>query len=242
VRSDRSNESASAFDEGAKYNGIAIARRTIKLSLPPQLTKGSFLAALVIQTYRAILSLAVRAVIFVGIRPNTLTAVSLVFAIVSGAAAAAGSFKLSSAAFLLSGLCDLLDGPTARAMGESNRFGALLDSTIDRISDAGPFVGLVIFYSGTGWPAVVPCLTILSAFTVSYIRARAESLDVILPFLWMRRAERLLLTCFILILGDVDIPGVQLPAPVVLIGIGIVGALSVGGAITAMRSAQGLMK
>jgi CDP-diacylglycerol---glycerol-3-phosphate 3-phosphatidyltransferase len=205
-------------------------------------TAVSIVPVSVLRFYHAAVLIGVRVVIFLRIRPNTLTLISLAFAILSGIAAAKGYFKLSAFELLLSGICDLLDGPTARATGENTRFGALLDSTVDRVSDAAPLVGLVLFYSQYGWPAVIPCLVILSAFTVSYIRARAEALHVILPFLWMRRAERLLLICCALCFGNLDITGIDIPAPFVMIGISIVGVLSIGGAITAMRQAYVLMK
>lgn len=183
-----------------------------------------------------------QSVIALGIRPNTLTLISFVLAVTSGFAAANGMFPFAGWMFLLSGLCDLLDGPTARATSQSTLFGALLDSTIDRLSDAAPLLGLVYFYSGVGRLAVIPCLVIMIAFTVSYIRARAESLGAQLPFLWMRRAERLLLISGSLFLGDMSLPGANFPAPIVLIGISLVGLLSVGGALVAMKSAYKLMK
>jgi CDP-diacylglycerol---glycerol-3-phosphate 3-phosphatidyltransferase len=195
-----------------------------------------------VRVFQTFVSGCVRGIVILGIRPNTLTLISLVLAAISGYAAAEGFFRIAGSMFLLSGLCDLLDGATARAIGGSTLFGALLDSTIDRVSDAAPLVGLVFFYSAHGWLAVIPCLVIPTVFTVSYIRARAESLGAKLPFLWMRRAERLLLITVALFFGQVGLPGVTIPAPIVLIGVSLVGLLSVGGALIAMKSAYTLMK
>lgn len=87
-----------------------------------------------------------------GVTPNTLTLLSLVPALVSGLFAAYGAFGWATLFLLLSGVVDMLDGPLARSTGTVSRFGALLDSTIDRITDAAPLLGLTVFYAHpAGW-------------------------------------------------------------------------------------------
>ena len=154
-----------------------------------------------------------------GVRPNILTWCSLLPAIASGIAAAWGAFYIATALLLLSALCDFFDGPLARVSGTVSRMGALLDSTIDRLVDAAPFLGLIVFYSRADGAALVPALALLGGYTVSYVRARAEALDIVLPQLWMRRPERLLLTGLALMLVDIDLPTIEVPMTLVIISV-----------------------
>lgn len=169
-----------------------------------------------------------------GVTPNTLTLLSLVPALVSGVLAAYGALGWATLFLLLSGVFDMLDGPLARSTGTVSRYGALLDSTVDRITDAAPLLGLTVFYATSGWMAVVPAFTLLAAYTVSYVRARCEGLKVQLPPLWMRRGDRMVLIALSLLLGVVS------PA-ITLGGIGLVGVLSLLAAADALRVARNVI-
>jgi CDP-diacylglycerol--glycerol-3-phosphate 3-phosphatidyltransferase len=92
-------------------------------------------------------------------------------------------------------LSDLFDGAVARASnkGES-KWGALLDSTLDRFSDAAIFIGALLFYIESSDPLVVVLLVAVSAsFMVSYIKARAESLSIACNGGVAERSERLII-------------------------------------------------
>lgn len=169
-----------------------------------------------------------------GVTPNTLTLLSLVPALVSGVLAAYGALGWATLFLLLSGVFDMLDGPLTRSTGTVSRYGALLDSTVDRITDAAPLLGLTVFYATSGWMAVVPAFTLLAAYTVSYVRARCEGLKVQLPPLWMRRGDRMVLIALSLLLGVVS------PA-ITLGGIGLVGVLSLLAAADALRVARNVI-
>ncbi|KAF0126814.1 MAG: CDP-alcohol-phosphatidyltransferase [Xanthobacteraceae bacterium] len=174
-----------------------------------------------------------RALSRTGATPNALTVFSLVPALLAAVFAAYGAFGWSVVFMLLSGIMDLLDGPLARATGRSSRFGALLDSTLDRISDALPLIGLTIFFAreGWGWAAAIPSFALLTGYTVSYVRARCEGLAIALPPLWMRRGDRIVLVAVSLLAGMI--------APVlVLIGTAIAGLLSLLAATDALRVAH----
>jgi CDP-diacylglycerol--glycerol-3-phosphate 3-phosphatidyltransferase len=174
-----------------------------------------------------------------GITPNMLTGFSLLPALASGLAAAAGAFPAAGLLLLASGACDLLDGPLARASGRTTRYGALLDSTLDRLSDAAPLVGLVAFYAPAGAYAAVPAIALAGGFAIPYVRARAEGLGVTLPRLWMRRADRLLLTVLALLLGVVGIPGAGIEAPLTLALVGVMAVLNLAATASAIRAARG---
>jgi CDP-diacylglycerol--glycerol-3-phosphate 3-phosphatidyltransferase len=166
-----------------------------------------------------------------GVTPNSMTLMSLVPAVLSGVFAAYGALGWAAVFLLLSGVFDMLDGPLARSTGTVSRYGALLDSTVDRITDAAPLLGLTVFYASSGWMAVVPAFTLLAAYTVSYVRARCEGLKVQLPPLWMRRGDRMVLIALALLLGVVALP-------LTLIGVGLTGLLSALAAADALRVAR----
>jgi CDP-diacylglycerol--glycerol-3-phosphate 3-phosphatidyltransferase len=103
--------------------------------------------------------------------------------------------------FLLS---DLFDGTMARLDGsQGSRFGALLDSTLDRISDALIIFALIIWVESGGLKAgatffdasemtVLLLFSLLTGFLISYIRARAEALGIRCDVGIAERPERLI--------------------------------------------------
>ncbi len=100
---------------------------------------------------------------------------------VMGAALLATAQPAAALAMLLLGtLCDTLDGQIARAAGGGTRFGAFLDSTLDRVSDAALAVAAIQL--GATLPDAVlyegGVVLLVASFLVSYIRAKAESLGV----------------------------------------------------------------
>ncbi|KQZ70121.1 phosphatidylinositol phosphate synthase [Nocardioides sp. Root151] len=74
---------------------------------------------------------------------------------------------------------DLIDGHMARVTGKTNRFGAFLDSTLDRIGDGAIFGGLVLYYAGPGDSRlylVLSLLCLVMGSVTSYARAKAEGM------------------------------------------------------------------
>ena len=116
-----------------------------------------------------------------GVSPNTLTIFG--FCINFGVAwfVSQGHFVWGGILILAAGIFDLLDGAVARMTGRVTKFGALLDSTLDRYSEAVILFGLLWYYA---WkPDVsIECLlifaTIVGSLLVSYVRARAEGLNL----------------------------------------------------------------
>lgn len=74
---------------------------------------------------------------------------------------------------------DLIDGQMSRLTGKTNRFGAFLDSTLDRIGDGAIFAGLALYFAGPGDSRLYLVLTlvclVMGAVT-SYARAKAEGM------------------------------------------------------------------
>ena len=89
---------------------------------------------------------------------------------------------------------DLIDGHMARLTGKTNKFGAFLDSTLDRIGDGAIFAGLALYFAGPGDSDLYLVLTlvclVMGAVT-SYARARAEGLGFQAKVGIAERADRL---------------------------------------------------
>ena len=129
-----------------------------------------------------------------GVSPTMLTAAGLA---VAGAAAYLVTEKMLLAAgivLLASGLFDMLDGAVARLSGRESRFGALLDSTADRVAEIGLFAALAILFQREGEAiGAALCFAALGgSMTVSYLRARGEALGVSAMGGVMTRPERVL--------------------------------------------------
>jgi CDP-diacylglycerol--glycerol-3-phosphate 3-phosphatidyltransferase/CDP-diacylglycerol--inositol 3-phosphatidyltransferase len=89
---------------------------------------------------------------------------------------------------------DLIDGHMARLSGTSSKWGAFLDSTLDRIGDAAIFGGLVMYYVGPGDDDLLAALALyclVMGSVTSYARARAESLGMEAKGGLAERADRL---------------------------------------------------
>ena len=152
-----------------------------------------------------------------GIRADHLSALGLVLSVGAGLAFFEGWFRWGALLMAFSGLCDVLDGQLARRAGTVSRFGAFLDSTLDRLSEGLVLIGLAGFYISNlvelsldpllvaqqvargleprTWAAVAltAVVALLASFMVSYTRARAEGLGVQCKVGWFERPERLAL-------------------------------------------------
>lgn len=96
---------------------------------------------------------------------------------------------------LTGGLFDVLDGVVARVNGRSSHFGAFLDSVLDRYSDALILLGIGWnLYDRNNLTGVVLCAgTLVGAFLISYVRARAEGLGKSCKNGLLERPERVVL-------------------------------------------------
>ena len=105
----------------------------------------------------------------------------------------------------LSGLFDLLDGSLARFNKQATTFGAILDSTVDRISEAAIFCGLLFYFmsKGSNLEIILIFLVIVGSFLVSYVRARAEGLKLECKVGWFTRAERVVVLTIGLLLNQI---------------------------------------
>ena len=90
---------------------------------------------------------------------------------------------------------DLLDGAVARASGRTTKFGAVLDSTCDRIADSAVFAGIGWYYAEhyQPWMLAAALLCLVLGSVTSYIRARAEAAGLTATVGIAERADRLII-------------------------------------------------
>jgi len=141
------------------------------------------------------------------LKPNTLTFIELAISIGAAYAIVTGYFLLGGILVLVSGLFDLLDGALARFTKQSTKFGAILDSTIDRLSEAAIFCGLLVWYMPkvATLEIVLIFAALIGSFLVSYIRARAEGLGLECRVGLFTRAERVIVLAVGLLVNQVFI-------------------------------------
>ncbi len=132
-----------------------------------------------------------------GLSPNIITLLTLLFSIFALLSIALYSSTILLFLFiLLSSIMDVLDGAVARASGKTTRFGAFLDSTVDRFADA------LIIYSlkFLGFSIDLVFILIILSFMISYTRSRAESLGIKMEGVGLiERAERLIIIMLIVL-------------------------------------------
>ncbi len=144
-----------------------------------------------------------------GIHPNAITVLSLFPTAIAALLAARGYFFLAGVMLLIGAPLDALDGAVARATNQQSRFGALLDSTVDRYADAFMFFGLAFYFAEQQQLAAMALsiAALIGAIAVSYVRARAEGLDIgSIREGWFDRVLRILVLIAALLTGWV-VPG-----------------------------------
>jgi len=138
----------------------------------------------------------VRGMLAIGLRADHLTVLGFVLSLGAGVAFAIGKFRVAATIATFAGICDILDGQLARLGGRVTRFGAFLDSTLDRIAEAALFVGIAWYYMAQlvdmtvnpgrvmanlehnlypitfAFIALFAILGLVGSFMVSYTRAR----------------------------------------------------------------------
>jgi CDP-diacylglycerol---glycerol-3-phosphate 3-phosphatidyltransferase len=137
-----------------------------------------------------------RALLRAGVSPNVVTVVGTVGVVVAAVTLATrGHLWIAALVITACALTDMLDGAMARARGTTSRFGALLDSTMDRLADGAVFGALAYWLATTDqWANLTACLIcLIVGQVVSYVKARAEGLGLSANVGIAERFERLII-------------------------------------------------
>jgi len=137
-----------------------------------------------------------RALVRAGVSADAVTIAGTVGVVIASVAfAARGQLVAATVVITLCALLDVLDGAMARARGTTSRFGALLDSVMDRVADGAVF-GCVAWWLATSGQRVLAAVTLICLVggqVVSYVKARAEALGFQCDVGIAERMERLIL-------------------------------------------------
>ena len=126
-----------------------------------------------------------------GLGPDFYNFAGLALGAGAGGAVALGALEAGGWLLALSGVCDILDGRIARALGVASRYGAFIDSALDRFIELFVFLGLAFFARGSRHGATAATLAMGASMLVSYTRAMGESLGASCTGGLMQRGERL---------------------------------------------------
>ena len=155
----------------------------------------------------AVIDPIVRVLVSVGVTPAFITTVGLLGNILAAGLIVQGELLAGGIVVLLASALDMLDGALARTTGTASRFGAMYDSVLDRFSEAVVLFGIAwyAFDQQNREQVVLTFAAVVGSLMVSYVRARAEGLNLQLRDGIFTRAERVVLTGAMLILGQLTI-------------------------------------
>ncbi|GLW34799.1 phosphatidylinositol phosphate synthase [Actinoplanes regularis] len=158
------------------------------------------MAKIVQVTARAVVSYGVnpvaRFLLKIGVTPNAVTIAGTVGVLIGSYFGARGHLLAGTVIVTACALTDALDGTMARMRGGTGRFGALLDSSMDRLADGAVFGAVAYYLAGQGNPyggLVAALISLVAGQVVSYVKARAQSLGLNADVGLAERLERLLI-------------------------------------------------
>lgn len=163
------------------------------------------------------------------IHPHVVTASGFFLSVITAWLFWKGYMFLGGITLILSGACDVLDGRLARNTNRTSRFGAVLDSTVDRYSEIFVFMGLAAYFHSAGLSAIV-ILAMAGSLLTSYVRARAEALGLECKIGLMQRPERVTFIAVGAIIGALFdlVFGTQQPLlKLAVVGIAVLGNITV---------------
>lgn len=166
----------------------------------------------------------------VGKNPNIISILASLIGLVSAYYFMQGRSATGGLILLLSGILDTLDGTVARLGERDSKFGATLDSTLDRYVEMFVFMGIVYHFKDTPmffWAF----LALMGSVMVSYVRARAQSLGIQKLVGLVQRFERFMILTIAAVLNPL---GVQYWGSEIILEIALI-ILAIGTNITALQ-------
>jgi CDP-diacylglycerol---glycerol-3-phosphate 3-phosphatidyltransferase len=148
--------------------------------------------------------------------PNAVTWTGFAITLVAALLIVLEYFLAAGILVIVAGVFDMLDGALARLTGRVTKFGAILDSTLDRLSEAALLLALLAVFVTDGRVAMslLVGFALLGSLLVSYIRARMEGLGIEGRAGIFTRPERVAVMALGLLLARYDL---ALPAALALV-------------------------
>lgn len=127
------------------------------------------------------------------VTPNWLTTMGMLFTAAAMVAVALGEPLIGGFVLIAGGLMDTFDGAVARATGRSTPFGGFYDSVSDRVSDGLILGGMAFWLRDEPRLFALAVVALVGAEVTSYVRAKAEAIDLDCSVGILERAERAML-------------------------------------------------
>ena len=142
---------------------------------------------------------AVRLLAKTSVTPSAITWFGFLLALGAASLITTGHIFAAGFIVLIAGFFDILDGALARHTNRTTRFGAILDSTLDRLSEAVLLLAILLLYARDQLvtQTLLAGIALLGSLLVSYIRARTEALGLKCRVGLFTRTERVV----VLVLG-----------------------------------------
>jgi CDP-diacylglycerol--glycerol-3-phosphate 3-phosphatidyltransferase len=158
----------------------------------------------VVNGFLTVIEPIARLLINLKVHPHVITFAGLFLSILAFNFFRLGLFFYAGLVVILAGMCDVLDGRLARDTKTITKFGALMDSTIDRYSEVLMFLGIAMFFHDRqSYVVYLIIFAITGSFMVSYTRARAEGLGIECKIGLMQRPERVTYLAIGALLGSI---------------------------------------
>jgi CDP-diacylglycerol--glycerol-3-phosphate 3-phosphatidyltransferase len=166
------------------------------------------LADLMRQWSRGIVVPITRLISWSGVSPNIVTIAGFVLTAADAALLSLGYVQLAGLLLILAAVLDAIDGSLARMLGQVTRFGAFLDSTLDRYSEAVLFLGALIYYTnrgGTQTEMILILAALVGSLMVSYTKARGEATGIAIKGGLLTRFERIVILIIAMLLNELTV-------------------------------------
>ena len=139
-----------------------------------------------------------------GLSPNAVTILGFFLTVAVAGVLASGRLLLSGLLLMVTLAFDAVDGTLARITGQTTRFGAFLDSTLDRWAEVAMFVAIVWVYlqANDNLGVILAVIALSMSLLVSYTRARAEGVGLECKEGILTRFERMVILILGLIAGQ----------------------------------------
>lgn len=140
------------------------------------------------------------------VTPNAITWFGFLLTVGAAVLIATGNLFAAGFVVLVAGFFDMLDGALARLTNQASHFGALLDSTLDRLAEAALLLSILVLYARGQQvaEALLVGLALFGSLLVSYVRARAEGLGLECKVGLFTRPERVIILALGLLLSQID--------------------------------------
>jgi CDP-diacylglycerol--glycerol-3-phosphate 3-phosphatidyltransferase len=172
------------------FLGITAVRGVPRTARIDRIARSPYLPRIVMEFGYWMIDAPARGLVRLGVTPNTITTLSLLFTVGAALLFGAGRFAEGGWALIVGFICDAWDGIVARKTGTSSMAGEFYDATVDRYNDLFAFLGLMYYYRNDPLPLLLATAAMIGSTLTSYTRAKGEAVGVDPNVGWMQRHER----------------------------------------------------